>query len=102
MTQKKIDFENPLFKTLLARNFKIDEKSLKYFVLPLVGDSITLGNVIYRIAYVRANPFRFSAEPIGILTDEDFEKELKKAVENPAKKDDVLLSPIDANPVVPS
>lgn len=81
MSQKLIDFENPLFKALLAQNFKINEKHLKHFVLPGVGDSITLGNVIYKITYVRENPYRFSAEPIGILTDEEFEKELAKAVE---------------------
>lgn len=77
--QKLVDFNNPLFKTLLARSFKVDEKHLKHFVLPQVGDSITLGNVIYQISYIRENPFRFSASPIGILTDEEFENALKEA-----------------------
>lgn len=72
--QKKIDFENPVFKTLLARSFKIDEKQLKHFILPNVGDTITLGNIIYSITYVRQSPFRFTAEPCGILTDEEFER----------------------------
>lgn len=100
MSQRRIDFENPLFKSLLARNFKVNEKHLKHFVLPSIGDSITLGNVIYRITYVRENPYRFSAEPIGILTDEDFEKELHKAIANSetqTMKDDVQQSPTDAN-----
>lgn len=72
--QKLVDFNNPLVKSLLAQNLKVDEDKLKYFVLPAEGDTITLGNVIYKIRYVRANPFRFSAEPIGILKDAEMER----------------------------
>lgn len=79
VTQKLIDFENPLVKSLLARNLKINASNLKYFVMPTEGDTITLGNVIYRISYVRENPFRFTAIPIGILTNTELEEALKKA-----------------------
>ena len=78
--QKLVDFNNPVFKALLARSFKVTEGSLKHFVLPTVGDTITLGNVIYKISHVRENPYRFSAEPIGILSDDELEEAIRKAV----------------------
>ena len=70
---KPVNFENPVFKTLLARKFQVREKHLKYFVLPVEGDKITLGNIIYRITYIRQSPFRFTAEPVAILSDEEAE-----------------------------
>ena len=76
MAEKKqtlVDFNNPLVKSLLARNLSITEGSLKHFILPAIGDTITLGNVIYKISYIRENPFRFTAEPIGVLKDEELE-----------------------------
>lgn len=81
--QKLVDFNNPVFKALLARSFKVTEGSLKHFVLPTVGDTITLGNVIYKISYVRENPYRFSAEPIGILSDDELEEAIRKATGEP-------------------
>lgn len=75
--QKLVDFENPLIKTLLAQNINIQESSLKYFVMPADGDTITLGNVLYKIVYARSNPFRFSAVPIGVLTNTELEQKLK-------------------------
>ena len=84
--QKLVDFNNPVFKALLARSFKVTEGSLKHFVLPTVGDTITLGNVIYKISYVRENPYRFSAEPIGILSDDELEEAIRKAVSEPEKQ----------------
>lgn len=72
--QKRIDFENPIVKSLLSYNMKVEEKHLKHIIMPQVGDTITLGNIIYKIEYVRENPFRFSASPVGLLQDEEFEK----------------------------
>lgn len=80
--QKKVDFNNPLVKALLAKNLRVDEDKLRYFILPAEGDSITLGNVIYKITFVRANPFRFSAEPVGILKDAEMEKLLTEQAGN--------------------
>lgn len=84
--QKLVDFNNPVFKALLARSFHVSEGHLKHFVLPTPGDTITLGNVIYKISYVRENPFRFSAEPIGILSDDELEEAIKKAVNSPEEQ----------------
>lgn len=81
MTQKLVDFENPLVKTLLARNLNIDENKLKHWVMPTEYDTFTLGNVIYKVVFVRNNPFRFSAEPIGIITDDEMVKKLEEVMQ---------------------
>lgn len=71
--QKQVDFENPIVKALLARHVGVKENQLKDVVMPQVGDTITLGNIIYRIDYVREKPFRFSASPAGVLLDEELQ-----------------------------
>lgn len=84
---KQVDLNNPLVKRLVELKLGIPKGFLKYFVLPQEGDKITLGNIVYRIVYIRENPFRFSAEPVAILQDEELEKLNPELAESQEKKE---------------
>lgn len=79
---KQVEFENPVFKKLLAMKLNVYPKHLKYFIMPVIGDQITLGNVVYKITYVRENPFRFACEPVAILPDSELEKSDPQSPQN--------------------
>lgn len=86
ISKQAVDFNNPLIKRLIELKLKVPNGALKYFVMPLVGDTITLGNIIYKISYVRENPFRFTAEPVAILQDKDMQKLNPELLQNSSAK----------------
>jgi hypothetical protein len=90
LERKQIDFNNPIFRRLLCLKTNVSEKDLKYLIMPAVGDTITLGNVIYRISYIRENPFRFTAEPVGIIQEKEMEEKVIPQLEELSPKSDLV------------
>jgi hypothetical protein len=65
-----ISFDHPTFKKVLAAKLGVPAKLVKFLVLPAEGQEITIHGIIYRVNYVRENPFRFSAEPVRVSEPE--------------------------------
>lgn len=86
--RKLVEFNNPIFRRLLCLKTGVSEKDLKYLIMPAVGDTITLGNVIYKITYIKENPYRFSAEPIGIIQEKEMEEKIIPQTEELSQKSD--------------
>lgn len=53
------------------------KKFAKHILLPRNGMIFNLNGLIYKVTYVRQDPYRFTAEPVGIV-DHDPKKKEKK------------------------
>lgn len=69
MGERPVDFDNEVVKKYLSANFGIPEKMLKDLVLPDVGTEFEIEGMVFRVTYVRGNPFRISAEPVGVIEE---------------------------------
>lgn len=62
----KIKYNEKENRRIMAVRAKKGEDSKVYEVpMPIDGDEFHINGVIYKINYLRDNPFRFSAEPTG-------------------------------------
>lgn len=69
-----VDFNNGVMNSQVAKNLGIRKGALKEVLLPEIGTKFVLRGLVYRVSYVRANPFRIAAEPIGVVKDEEEKK----------------------------
>lgn len=74
--QKLVEFNNNEVKRTLAATLGVHKNSLQHLIMPATGTHLTIGEIVYRVAYVRSNPYRMSLEPVGVL---DHSEETKTA-----------------------
>lgn len=51
------------------------KKFAKHMILPREGMQFSLNGFMYKVVYIRQDPFRFTAEPIGIVDNRPKKKE---------------------------
>lgn len=68
-----IDFNNRAMNEQVAKNLHVKRNVLKDILLPPVGTKFVLQGLVYSITYTRANPFRITAEPCGVVQEEKAE-----------------------------
>lgn len=48
----------------VAKKFGLTKEDVKDWILPAVGTTFDLLDIRYRVTYIKANPYRFTAVPI--------------------------------------
>lgn len=69
-----VNFNVDAVKTYLKESLGVPEKYLAGLILPEVGSHFTIDQTVYKVIYIRGNPFRITAEPVGVLEPKDAPK----------------------------